>query len=313
MFWNRPAPRKDDLPFAVDPKRINQLVGCTALFLPLVLALTALSETGCFMTSISHFYYTRIGGDILVGALTVIGVTLIAFYQYKGDESAENRAHSFWNAIWARVAGLCALGVAFFPTSFWGCAYSGREVSRFLLTGTRVTGPDPAQAYSIYDKGAAVTGTATDDFWASFGIWPTAGDIPWLIHSLHYLSAAGMFLILGYFSMFVFTGVQSRYATTSRSLDGPITSRKWRRNALYRAMGGLIFLSIGGLAVKLGMLEWWYRGDPDAARAFLIGWDRFRLTFVFETVALVAFGFSWMVKGRLIPGLDDLVEEATAA
>ena len=313
MFWNRRPRRKDDLPFSVDPRRVNGLVGLTALFLPLALWLTSLGATGCFMTSISHFYYARLGGDVLVGALTVIGMTLIVFYQYKGDEGPENRAHSFWNAIWAKVAGLAALGVAFFPTGFWGCAYSGRETSRFLLTGTRVTGPDPTQNHTIYDDGATVTGTVTDDFWTSFAIWPDAEAVPWLVHNLHYLSAAAMFLILGYFSMFVFTGVQSGRATQTRSLDGPVTVRKWRRNAIYRAMGGLIYLSIAGLAVKLGALEFWLKGDPDALRAFLETWDGFRLTFVFEALALVAFGISWMVKGRLLPGLEDMSGEEPGA
>lgn len=293
MFLRRYAEPDTDLPFTVDPRAIDALVGALALTLPLVLGLSVwLFASTCFPASISHFYYTRLGGDILVGALNVIGVVMIFFYRYRGRGQTTQVAHSGPNALLAKLAGFSALGVAYVPTNGLGCAYDGSPVSRFLLTGT---GPGTAAS-------GVVSGLTSDDFWGTFAIWATPEQVPVVLANLHYLSAALMFAILGYFSFFVFTRVQTRAAPAD-------TTNKRRRNLIYRIMGILIFAAIAALAVKLGLVTWLLA--PARAAAFLAWWDGLYLTFVFESVALVAFGISWAVKGRLF-GLDDPPEGSQA-
>lgn len=299
----KPAPPQDDLPFSVDARSINIIVGLIALLLPFALLLSAWRTNSPFMYSISHFYYTRIGGDILVGALSVIGIALLFFYRYRGDKVQDHPAHSWWNARWANLAGLCALGVAFFPTGDWGYQYpvlseASDLVSRFFLTGTQASG-------SIYDLATKVEGAVTHDFWLSFGEWRHVSDVPWLIYNAHYISAAGMFAILGYFSLFVFTLPQNVMATKGRAAGGAPTEVKWWRNLIYRLAGVVIFAAIAGLAIKMGVHSFWYKGDAAAQKAFLECWNGWHLTFYLESLALMAFGVSWMVKGRFIGALND--------
>ena len=280
-----------NLPFEVNPKRINATIGAIAFLLPLsLLGYAAWSETTCFMYSISHFYYTRVGGDILVGALAVVGAVMVLFYVYKGDDAPGNEAHNRRNALLAKVAGLCGLGVAFIPTGGVGCDYSASdaaEVSRFFLLATEA------------DPGGAVSGEVSYDFWASLGHWP-AGEVPFVLANLHYISAAGMFAILAYFSLRVFTGVQTPAATQTLSLGGPKTSRKRTRNGIYLAMGALMLLAMAALAVKMGVTNWTENGAAFEAR-----WNAARMTFWCEAVALMAFGVSWAVKGRIFGLLED--------
>lgn len=60
----------------------------------------------CLQPTISDYYYTR-SGDILEGVLWVLAFFLFA---YKGHEPLDNIITNF--------AGVCALGVAFFPTTY---------------------------------------------------------------------------------------------------------------------------------------------------------------------------------------------------
>ena len=39
-------------------------------------------------------------------------------------------------------------------------------------------------------------------------------------------------------------------------------------------------------------------------------WDSLRLTFVFEATGLIAFGLSWMIKGRFLPVFEDAAARA---
>lgn len=289
------------VPFVVTPKQIHKFVGCTALGLPIILLWLPLLTPICFMTSISHFYYTPIGGDILVGSLTVIGAIMLYFYAYKGDDDTDNPAYSLRNARLAKLAGLCALGVAFVPTSNLGCPYSG-EAARFLIEGTQFAVPAGAPERSFNVPGAFATGTLVYDFWALLGIGGTLG---WLLSAVHYLSAATMFGILGYFSFFVFTAVQ----TSDAMENGQLTEVKKMRNGIYRVAGGLIFLSIIALIVKFGLQS--FLNAPTALH-FLDWWNGYYLTFVFEALGLMSFGISWLVKARIFGWFEDTGHEASA-
>jgi len=99
---------------------------------------------------------------------------------------------------------------------------------------------------------------------------------------LHLISAALLFLMLAYFSFFLFT----------KSSPNP-TSQKLKRNVIYRVCGILILICIVLLAIY-----------------FLYLRDRFpslislNPIFWLETVALWSFGVSWLTKGEMI--LKDL-------
>jgi uncharacterized membrane protein len=67
----------------------------------------------------------------------------------------------------------------------------------------------------------------------------------------------------------------------------PMTDEKRTRNRVYRLCGGLILVCIAAIGVAKFAL-------PDAFVA------RYDPVFWLESTAVVAFGFSWLVKGEAI-------------
>lgn len=97
----------------------------------------------------------------------------------------------------------------------------------------------------------------------------------------HFIFAGLLFGAFAFFSLFLFP------KTTP---GGKMTGRKKMRNVVYYVCGGLICFSILSI-VLLNFTK---------VFAFL-GIDKFPLwTFVFETLGLYAFGFSWLTKGETI-------------
>ncbi|HGG05630.1 MAG TPA: hypothetical protein ENK28_09245 [Aliiroseovarius sp.] len=263
---SHPAP--ENVPFSVDSQSINKVVGQFAIGLPVVLPLVVWLNGGRQMPSISHYYYTPVGGDILVGMLSIIGVILIMFYRYKGFQAEvadkvrdgdreANSANNLRNALLAKLAGLAALGVAFIPTEGW----------------------------VPIDAEGTLPGFLPDRF----------------VGLAHSLSAGVMFCILGYFSAFVFTRVQSKTSTVDCRLDSALTARKIRRNRWYRGLGMVIFGAVFVLLAK-SVAVWL---DPKGGSGWLGIWNGARVTFWVETAALLAFGLSWMIKGRRFSWLND--------
>jgi multisubunit Na+/H+ antiporter MnhG subunit len=74
------------------------------ILLPIITAL--LSNCYFLQESISHYYYT-IAGDVFVGLLCAVAFFLIIY-------PGEGR----WEDLWANIAGICAIGVALFPTGY---------------------------------------------------------------------------------------------------------------------------------------------------------------------------------------------------
>ena len=91
---------------------------------------------------------------------------------------------------------------------------------------------------------------------------------------LHYGSSAIFFILLGINSFFLFTLGNKESWTKSKSI----------RNGIYRGCGIAIFVSLLTLLILTIIL-----GDELIATAW---------TFVFETIMLLAFGISWLVKGE---------------
>ena len=99
-----------------------------------------------------------------------------------------------------------------------------------------------------------------------------------IISILHYLTAAIFFVILACMSLFLFT-----------KSKGSMTTKKKQRNRVYRVCGIVILVAIAGIPI-LGIDSIWEHIK------FL------KPTFVLETIALVAFGISWLTKGEAILG-----------
>jgi hypothetical protein len=264
------------LPFVVQTERVHLIVGLIAFMLPIWLIAVACLPQIPFMSSISHFYYTPVGGDILVGSLSTIGTIMLIVYAVDPEAPGFRK----WDVVLARLAGITALGVAFFPTKGSGILFEG-EAARTLISN--------AMEQSYYNqKGGSVDGTVSFELFALFGI---TNDI---IAKAHYISAELLFLILFYFSFFVFTRNQSEVSVLA---DGGQTPQKVLRNHCYRVCGLVILASVAALGLKLGLFKLGSNG--------LNIWDGYKATFWAETLALWAFGISWMIKGRIWKGFED--------
>ncbi len=277
---------RSGLPFQVNLRAVNKGVGVVALGLPFALLLAGWIGDACpTIDSISHYYFTRLGGDLLVGALSFIGVLLLFFYRLPDSGTGTTgRVEGYLGHrpldIWlARFAGLCAFGVAFFPTRETGCETFDGSTARVFLSNTQ-----GGHATEI----SPVTGRVGFDFWADTGISNA------ILSNLHFISAGGMFLVLAYFSIVVFRRPQSKKAV-QQDADGAmeLATTKGRRNFWYLVFGLMILLAIVALAFKSVIVN--------SRPGLLAGWNAANLTFWFEALALVMFGLSWSMKGRLWP------------
>jgi phosphatidylinositol-3-phosphatase len=113
-------------------------------------------------------------------------------------------------------------------------------------------------------------------------LFPTTSDVGRstfggrVVGTVHLLSAGVLFLLLAVFSLYQFTKSDPQV---------PMTMRKRRRNRVYQACGWVIVACI--VLIGVSNLAHW------------------RLLFWLETVAVVAFGFSWLVKSGFIAIFND--------
>lgn len=133
-----------------------------------------------------------------------------------------------------------------------------------------------------------IMGNVAGTFGAIAAICPThfkddicvpAGMIP-AVHEkyvgiIHLSSAALFFLVLAYFSLFLFT-----------KTSGIITAQKIKRNKIYKICGIVMIACI--------LLLIPYFAIPSMKPQF----NAYKYVFVLETIALWAFGFSWLTKGE---------------
>lgn len=104
-----------------------------------------------------------------------------------------------------------------------------------------------------------------------------------MIKSGIHLGAAGIFVLaMGWMSKYKFT----------RSDSDP-------NNKLYRFCGNVVFLSVG-LIILLIILE--------KLGANFKGWFFRHYVFILETAAVIAFGSSWLVKGKVIGDMKQLMK-----
>lgn len=192
---------------------LRKTIGFLAFLLApaLVFGSFILDETRYIQVSMSAYYYTGVR-NLLVGVICGISLFLFCYHGYK-----------WYDSLLSKLAGLFALGIAFFPTS--------------------------------------PTNDKTD-----------------IISILHYVTSGIFLVILAFMSFFLFT-----------KSSGTMTSKKKQRNKVYRVCGVVILVSVALIPV-----------------AGLDGiWEKVKFlkpTFTLETIALVAFGISWLTKGEAILG-----------
>jgi hypothetical protein len=115
-------------------------------------------------------------------------------------------------------------------------------------------------------------------------LFPTASDAAdastgsRIVSGIHLTCACLLFVLLAIFALFLFT-----------KTGGTITVRKRQRNVLYRACGSLIVTAIVLVLVSQAV-------DPPSS------WNSL---FWLESLAVVAFGVSWLVKGEFLGILAD--------
>ena len=93
------------------------------------------------------------------------------------------------------------------------------------------------------------------------------------------------FITLAYFSLYLFTRTDQK---------PPLRPRKLQRNKVYRTSGYVIIVCIVLIAI--------YQILPDGVASPI---KVFRPVFWLEAIAVVAFGFSWLTKGKAISMLND--------
>jgi hypothetical protein len=139
-------------------------------------------------------------------------------------------------------------------------------------------------SYRGFDKRDDIAGNLACFFAVGLSIFPVAPVNPTstekIVGHLHFIFAAAFFLTLVYFSLFLFTLTDKKAEPTPEKL---------KRNHVYRTCGWVMLVCVAGIAVfKMLFADEWVRDH--------------KVVFVLETIAIVTFGVSWLVKGEAILG-----------
>ncbi|MBI5858145.1 MAG: DUF998 domain-containing protein [Sphingobacteriales bacterium] len=146
-------------------------------------------------------------------------------------------------------------------------------------------------SYNGHDKGDKVAAKVAGLFALLVAMFPTDfggfaemqcsriidGENP-VSNVIHYLSATILFSTFAFFSLVQFTKTNK---------PGRIEMAKRTRNKIYKLCGWLIVICITGIAV----ISFLPAGIYSKIKPL-------KPTFVLETIALLAFGFSWLIKGE---------------
>ena len=113
------------------------------------------------------------------------------------------------------------------------------------------------------------------------------GHVNKYVSAVHLISAGLFLFIMGWISIYRFTKTKENVI---------LSAEKKRNNRVYKFCGFLVWISLGVLIFEFaGQLIWS---------------DKFQLSdydiILFETIAVMAFGISWLVKGDAIEDLIDI-------
>lgn len=138
-------------------------------------------------------------------------------------------------------------------------------------------------SYKGYNREDDYVGDLAGLFAIGVALIPTAPDLASgtvaIVGGLHLLFATGFFCTLAYFSLFLFTKTNT---------SNP-TPQKKQRNTVYKVSGFIILIAIG-LIGFLAIL-------PDSTSEPI---KSLKPVFWLESIAIIAFGISWLTKGEAI-------------
>jgi hypothetical protein len=157
-----------------------------------------------------------------------------------------------------------------------------KTISQYYYTGMRdvLTGSLCAIAlfmfyYRGYDKWDNRIGNLAGIFALAIAWFPTSPtEHQDIIGNIHLISASAFFILLAGFSLFRFTLTEK---------EKHLTKQKLNRNIIYRTCGVLM------LACLLSILIYFRFFQSTTAHSNFVFWS--------ETIALIAFGVSWLTKG----------------
>lgn len=306
--------RDEGLPFSLNLLWTNRTVGFLAILLPVGLFLAGRVGLSCDLKSLSHGYYMILGGDFFTGILFVIAALFIVVYKIDFLPDMDEYLGFTRRDVWLlKGAGVLAVIIAIVPTTGPGCLHGGHLARPYVEITSDLALPEQGAARVSEGQLCPIGGATCSvlpGLTLGFDAWmaqdPTGEGMP-LARAVHYSAAGVMFAILAYIVLGPFRRFNSskslkegaHLADANRSAAAERKAlarcRKTRRNGFYLVLGTAILLSLIAMAIGLilrraGLAEWW---------------DTMRLTFWFETVALIAFGAAWSVKGRMVPFLND--------
>lgn len=144
-------------------------------------------------------------------------------------------------------------------------------------------------SYKGYETKDNIISTISGIFAFGIALFPctSAAEIPcntkdyisiYWIGTIHLTFAALFFSSLAYMSYFIFT-----------LSKGEKTKNKILRNSLYKACALVILLCLVGITIYM---LWLKKSFPVLENYHIVYW--------LETIALIAFGISWLTKGRIL-------------
>ena len=131
--------------------------------------------------------------------------------------------------------------------------------------------------YRGYERKDDIAGDLACVFALGVALFPGT-SVSNVIRTVHFLCATGLFLVLAYFSLCLFT-------KTKKGV--PMTPEKKIRNGIYKVSGVIMLVCIASIALYYTFL----RETPVSA---------IKPVFWLESLALWAFGWSWFVKGETL-------------
>ena len=232
---DKPATHSQPSPLIISYITLRRIVGIIAIALAFILRLGIIAFHHKVPYSISSYYYSPMR-NVLVGSLCILGMFLIA---YKGHDKLETRT--------TNIAGIGAIGVAFFPTS--DPSFS------------------PAWVGSLHPFFAAVAMGSLALMALQFThTKPLKEKLDWR-QEIRYM---GLTLLFRY----------------EDPIDREHKPNKNLRNHIYSSCAWVILIAV----VLAFVQNFWPKSAKD-----LTQW-----LFWFEAIAIIAFGFSWLVKGKTI-------------
>ena len=136
-------------------------------------------------------------------------------------------------------------------------------------------------AYRGHDKRDNIAGHLGCIFALGIAFFPNSPNDPGtLLNILHLISATSFFSVLIYFSLVLFT---------QSDKPKPYTKAKRNRNKVYYFCGYTML----GCILTIAVYMLWIKGNSTRI-------DNLEPVFWLESLALFAFGFSWLTKGQAI-------------